>query len=170
MVCKKLVTAFVSIARRLISKLMDRKSLFWQLFPSPRNLYQMRWSEKSFFPKFAPSPEGIFLSRWLKRSSGFHRPGNFLSMDGMKSRKGVGKSSGFHPGRNYRSFDGVNSQKLLGSFPSDKAFFNWRCMGWQKVSIWSPSRQKFPQCRWKHHSNSDHSCQVANQWLPDRGR
>ena len=89
-------------------------------------------------------------------------------MDGTKSLKGVPESSGFHPGRNYLNADGAKSQKWQGILPSAQELINPRCRGQQKVSIWSPSRQKFPQCRWKHHSNSDHSCQVANQWLPDR--
>ena len=115
----------------------------------------------------SPSPEGISRQRWLNRASGFHRPGNSLSVDGTKSQEGVLKSRGFHPGRNYRSVDGVYNRKWQGNLPSAEELVNSRCRGQRKVTKWSPSRQKFPQCRWKNRNNSDHSCWTEGQFSCD---
>ena len=90
---------------------MDWKIWFWHIFPSHRSLTQTWWTEKSFFSKVAPSPEGISQPRWSNRASGFHRLGNYLSMDGKKSPEGVPVSSGFHPHRNKSMSDGGFSQK-----------------------------------------------------------
>ena len=144
MVCKWLVQPLSSIARSLSETPMEWKILFWHIFPSPRSLCQWRWNEKSFCSEVHPSPKDVFQPRWLNRSSGFHRPGNFLSVDGTKGRFEVLESNVFHPGRNYLSLDGVWSHKWPVIFPSAQKFLNSRCIGQQKVPKWSPSQPKFP--------------------------
>ena len=87
---------------------------------------------KDFFSKIAPSLEGFSLHRWLKGSSGFHRPGNFLNVDGTIGHKEVWKVEVFHPGRNCQSVDGINSHEQLEKPPSAQKLINSRCRGKEK--------------------------------------
>ena len=107
MVRGKLVLAISSIAWKPISTPMDWKILFWHFFPSHGSLYQSRWIGKSFFSKIHPSPKGVFQPRWSNKAREFHRLRNILSVNGAKGRDQVWKVEDFHHGRNYQRVDGV---------------------------------------------------------------